>query len=131
MKPWESEPDRWVGTCRGFELVALRHSGLGHWCGYLCIPEGHPLHGRDLESDDLGPDIHGGWTWARSYLPNKKDASDGWWVGFDCAHSGDLQPGGRWRTKPTPFANNSTYKTLNFVKSELFRACAELEEALG
>ncbi len=56
---------------------------MGHRCGYILIPEGHPWHGMDYY--DIQASVHGGLTY------KQKDADGKMWLGFDCAHIGDAQ----------------------------------------
>lgn len=100
-----------------YEVVA---TSMGHRCGYVRIPEGHPLHGleysdpapgvsrEELADEQIGKrgaipvfisaldegrrvaidvlfNVHGSVTWSAS----RKNTSGDWWLGFDCAHSGD------------------------------------------
>lgn len=62
--------------------------------GYVLIPKGHPIYGRDYEGFDI--DVHGGITFswkvdlelALQYcLP--LDDLDRWMIGFDTAHFRD------------------------------------------
>jgi len=58
-------------------------------------PPGHPLHGKDY--GEVEAEVHGGW-----------------WLGFDCAHYGDLSPG---------FTNglrrDGVYRDMEFVTREV------------
>lgn len=101
------------------EAWGLRYSVLamdmGHRCGYVRVPEGHPWFGlkhwdatdgrkrnvteRGLPDWDADDDIeyedrietmlrvHGGITYSGDE-PNE-ECQRGWWFGFDCAHLGD------------------------------------------
>lgn len=64
---------------------AIRHGAFGVPCGYVRVPEGHRLHGLDCEGCDEFVRVHGGVTWSGAL-----DEEDGWWIGFDMAHSDDL-----------------------------------------
>lgn len=74
---------------------------MGHWCGYVGVPEGHPLFGQG-DSDGLFA-VHGGITFAGACQEDKEHGvchaplpgrpEKVWWLGFDCAHAGDLMPG--------------------------------------
>lgn len=117
-------------------VMLVRNS---HRCGYVGVPEGHPLYGKKY-SDQLGclksPDsseeigkrspiavlgaaltqetnsmdyvfnVHGGITWSAHFMDPDRDKEkelteigkeyleagldDGlWYIGYDCAHSGD------------------------------------------
>jgi len=93
--PWDGEPDRWEDRHAGFPVLAVRNS-LGNWCGYVGMPPGHPWHGRD--SDDVDVQVHGGLTYAGKcngvicHVPRDGEPADVFWLGFDCAHCGDLVP---------------------------------------
>lgn len=67
---------------RGYKyaVVMVDH---GHRCGYVQIPEGHPWYGKHY--NDLNIAVHGGITFSGSRVNE-----NGWWLGFDCAHSGDF-----------------------------------------
>lgn len=65
---------------------ALRHGFNGAPCGYVLVPEGHPLHGVGYDdANDTGVYAHGGLTFAGSL-----EGDGNWWLGFDMAHYGDL-----------------------------------------
>lgn len=74
--------------------------------GYLVIPRGHILWGKDYEDINSDDDIyvHGGWTFSRYYreidkIKNKiitdldgielKIKDDDWIIGFDTSHYND------------------------------------------
>lgn len=54
----------------------------GHLCGYVQIPESHPLFGKEEELNEL--DCYGGVTFNEVGPPHL--------IGFDCAHSFDYVP---------------------------------------
>jgi hypothetical protein len=60
--------------------------------GYVIIPEGHPLHGKDY--DDIDVAVHGGLTFSESaknidWEEITEEDRNGWVVGFDTAHYSD------------------------------------------
>lgn len=55
------------------------------FCGYVRIPENHKLYGMDYNDLDDILNVHGGVTFAGAL-----DGMDGFYVGFDCAHLGDM-----------------------------------------
>ena len=65
---------------------ALRHGALGAPCGYVALPEGHPLYGARYEEADVSVDAYGGVTWCGAL---KEDPSL-WCVGFDMGHACDF-----------------------------------------
>jgi hypothetical protein len=106
---------------KGIRCVCIG-GDLGHRCGYVGIPEGHFLHGKqysdpclpmsDVEKQEIGkrgiipllchrqdgtliaPDlyfnVHGSLTYSGGGKGSKYPVeSDLWWLGFDCAHTGD------------------------------------------
>lgn len=42
----DDEPDKLDFQSHGLDC-ALRRGPMKHWCGYVAIPKGHPLHGLD------------------------------------------------------------------------------------
>ena len=119
MNLWELEPDEWEGEM----VYAVRHPSVGHWCGYLGLPEGHPWHGLDYDNIEPSPDVHGGLTYAANHKPRQE--SDGlWWIGFDCAHGGDYTPG-----SPSAWDTGAAYRTLEYVKQELLKLAKQAADA--
>lgn len=94
--PWLDEPDRIEWRSGGF--VCLMHRNrMGAWCGYVGVGPGHPWHGKD--DGDINAEVHGGITYADAcaghicHVPEPGEPEHLWWLGFDCAHGGDLIPG--------------------------------------
>jgi|JI9StandDraft_1071089.scaffolds.fasta_scaffold07875_7 hypothetical protein len=96
---WNDEPDRiqWVDEITGMDCL-IKRSPVGALCGYVAVTPDHPAYGKDY--DDVEVIVHGGLTYA---APCDEDPHSGichvseegdhaWWLGFDCAHSGDLAP---------------------------------------
>jgi len=115
--PWELEPDRWEDRFFGLPVLAVREPDLGNWCGYVAVPPGHPWHGG--AHDDLNPMVHGGLTYSGfcqgriCHVARPGEPENVFWVGFDCAHAGDLVPGLRLRS------TRDTYRTLAYVQDQL------------
>jgi hypothetical protein len=144
--PWDDEPDyaQWRDEATGLPCVARRNERYGHWCGYVGVPPGHPAHGRDYEEEhETLPelDVHGGLTYAAPcdpehgicHVPGPGEGDDFWWLGFDCGHFMDHQPGlvamerelGMPGGLPPP-GISGTYRSLGYVKDE----CARLAQSL-
>ena len=70
----------------GFKYVVMN---LGNYlCGYVAIPEGHPLAGVNYNDiDDIH--CHGGLTYSEDFLTDYSNDEGYWWIGFDCNHGGD------------------------------------------
>jgi hypothetical protein len=93
----------------GCDCTIIRN-GLGSLCGYVRVPDGHPWHGKHY--DDIDAKVHGGLTFSGKLRADM----DGWWIGFDCAHSGDLVP-----AMSLTFPGD-TYRTFGYVVG----ACGDL-----
>jgi len=95
MSEWLDEPNREEFEHAGLKCLILRHTELGHLCGYIAISREHLCYGRDhdhIPYDDLFPvEVHGGLTFSREGHGDTRQKGY-WWLGFDCAHWGDLVP---------------------------------------
>jgi len=103
--PWRDEPDKmqWIDEPTGLDCLIVRNWRMGNLCGYVGVPPGHRLHGRDC--NDVDAEVHGGLTFANScdedappergicHVPEPGRPADVWRFGFDCAHFRDLVPG--------------------------------------
>jgi hypothetical protein len=124
--PDENEKERrWLSKV-GYQCLAYRHPSLLHWCGYVGLPEGHASHGKGY--DDIDANVHGGLTYARSHAPYCEP--DGcWWIGFDCAHAGDLTPGvGRLTGRESAFEGDQ-YRDINYVVAECESLASQMANA--
>ena len=112
---WDHEPDKiqWLDEATKLPCLALRNR-MGSWCGYVGVPPGHPLYGQDYDAAyeiatkmNCNIDVHGGLTFADKCQEEDKEHGichvvepdeddDIWWLGFDCAHGGDLVPSMRF-----------------------------------
>lgn len=100
-KPWDGEPDYERFSHAGLECIVIRMGQKRYLCGYVVIPEDHPLHGVDYtetEHDDDLPtiDVHGGVTYSGGVIADGAEYGDeslGFCWGFDCAHAGDYSEG--------------------------------------
>jgi hypothetical protein len=121
------------GVHEGYEWE-VTNNGIGYRCGYVRVPVGHPWHGKDYDSVEPYPDVHGGLTFAEADADCGKGGEDSaWWVGFDCAHAGDAQdpslPGRDGKPLyPMPVHDWDTLKTTEYVAAQC-RALAEQAEA--
>lgn len=66
--PWLGEADKvaWRDQDTGYECIILRDARGGHLCGYVGVPQGHPLWGfsDDAIPADLGIEVHGGLSYS-------------------------------------------------------------------
>ena len=113
---WETEPDKatWIDDATMLVCHINRALPMGHLCGYVEIPKGHPLHGVDYRNIDQLLDVHGGLTFADRDAPGVANRS-GWWLGFDCAHHGDLVPQMLFFSAREL---GGTYRDFGFVKAQ-------------
>lgn len=141
--PWTGEPDKvqWVDPATDLDCLILRNR-LGALCGYVGVPPQHPWHGNDYDdaraADGDWPNVHGGLTYADKcredagddaicHVPATGRETDVWWLGFDCAHAGDLSPyDAKRKLDPTypsyDFDLGDVYRPIDYVKAE----CANL-----
>lgn len=111
---WDSEPDiaMWTTSVAGHVMYCaiVRHSHLGHLCGYVGVLADHPNFATPCDysgedTDCFWPTVHGGVTW--------DDTKDGVrWFGFDCAHSQDVTPYSRAHY-------DGLYKDFEYVTHEV------------
>jgi hypothetical protein len=142
--PWDDEPDRveWRSAA-GYPALIVR-GPMGSLCGYVGLPPGHPMHGKNRSDTNVEElDAHGGITYAAAcagdicHVPGPGESDDVWWLGFDCAHAGDYSPGLGARLAercgeqaayfwPGGFGAE-TYRTVEFVRIWVERLASELK----
>ncbi len=125
------------GREEGFEWVVV-NNGNAHRCGYVKVEPGHPWFGKGWdELPDI--DVHGGITFASPDVQCDKGGPDnGWWLGFDCCHSGDAPdpdlPGYVDFTKLGAFPPMSrmrdVVRTQRYVEGECRRLCRQATNAV-
>ncbi len=130
--PWQSEPDRVEWQHDGFACLIVRQPELGHLCGYVAVPPGHPWHGLNDSSvydlpEDKQPSAHGGVTYAERcqgticHVPAPGEPDDVWWLGFDAAHSGDYSPGIAAICGSRQPNSYETYRDIGYMRVECER----------
>lgn len=160
-KPWLAEPDRleWRDPFTGYDCLLRRTpmaQYLGHLCGYVRVPEDHPLYGlgrsdpipRRLSADlarvlaspagkrgilDLffhDPATRPVWMLLNAHggvtWAGQFHDDPGWWFGFDCGHAGDLSPGLLELFPGNPYRHLDTYRTVAYVEGECASLAAQL-----
>ncbi len=152
--PWDAEPDElfWTDEATGYRCRLWRNSRGGHLCGYVAVPESHPLHGISYSAvvpESLRPFVDrvmegpigkrsaidvfclaGGMAMEVGMLFDThggitfSDEVDGEWrYGFDCAHANDLQPGYEVR-----YRVGGIYRDVEYVKAECASLARQLKE---
>lgn len=135
--PWREEPDRLEWWCQGMPCLVLR-GGLGQLNGYVGVPVGHPWY----EEAEPGAEAHGGITWTGkddetiSWQGLGGPIDERWWVGFDCGHAWDIQPGldAGLQTitgSSRPHMPGSVYRDLTYVHAQVEDLAIQAALALG
>ena len=136
---WDNEPDKcqWIDDETGLDCLIVRGPS-GALCGYVGVPENHSCFEKDYDAvyDELEIDVHGGLTFADRCRP-QEDPSKGichsgevankvvWWLGFDCAHLGDIAPKYDRCSDPC-----DTYKNIKYVTREVTYLASQLAPPL-
>lgn len=137
---WVDEPDHLAFEHVGMSCILHRHPSSGHWCGYVAVPPGHPWHGKDgySENQEIGLEVHGGPTYGDKcdgeicHVAKPGEPDDVWWIGFDCAHSGDLAPCSVKMDARLGFdhrfRSRDSYKTIDYITQETKRAAEQARD---
>lgn len=142
--PWKHEPDKLQYTDRisGLPCLIVRNP-MGALCGYVGVGSRHPAYGKFY--DDVDVRVHGGLTFSdfcqeggkicHKVSPGEDD--NVWWLGFDCAHGGDLLPSMLSLRKRHPelkalasgtFCRPDTYRNISYVKEQNQMLALQLKE---
>lgn len=105
----------------GFRCVITKNDRMGFLCGYVGLPPEHPFHGKDYD-DCHSIDVHGGWTYGADGV-SCIDRDEKWYLGFDCAHAGDLIP-----SMENDTIGHEVYRDEIFVTNELKSAAEQLQK---
>lgn len=123
---WEKEPNRMDWEYCGFKCLILRSPEMKHLCGYVGLPKWHPYYKK--EYNDVDVEVHGGLTFSREGSGDKWE-KDYWWIGFDCAHIGDLVPEMEKISRQLNFPKGyETYRNIDYVRNETERLVEQIKE---
>ncbi|HTE35728.1 MAG TPA: hypothetical protein VK630_04215 [Reyranella sp.] len=143
--PWDAEPDKrqWIDDATS--LPCLMHRGtLGSWCGYVGVAPGHRFHRKAADKIADHVHAHGGINFAEGCQASDDPAmgvchvapgahDKVWWIGFDCAHVGDMLPGMFRLHEIIPalgglpkFTRGYTYRDLAYVECEVTELARQL-----
>ncbi len=148
--PWSAEPDKaqWVDEATGLDCLIVRNPS-GALCGYVGLPPGHRLHGVDYDDayEVADIDVHGGLTFADRcaegaedgpgicHVPEPGRPAEVWWLGFDCAHAGDLIPSKREvydrASIDSSWRRGEVYRDFGFVQQEVAGLARQLAQVGG
>jgi hypothetical protein len=128
---WKREPDVMSFEHAGLKCYMTRHSakqGLGHWCGYVEVPEWSHLFGVNYDEGAVSDvEVHGGLTF--SDPAHWLSPESGWWFGFDCAHASDLVPG--MFEKYGVEIPGAVYRNVAYVEAEVKSLAEQLAKLIG
>ncbi|MBD8546039.1 hypothetical protein [Sphingomonas sp. CFBP 8760] len=156
--PWATEADKvaCVDPVSGYGCIIRRAPDGGHLCGYVSVPPGHPLFGREYGTmTGIMIGVHGGLDYSAACedwededrsvchpqgVPpgfqqgvhrNEAADDDAWWFGFSCNKRTDLLPEDARRPRdvrtPAFGIDEPTYKTEAFVYGECVRLAAQMK----
>lgn len=113
----KSEGDRHEFEHAGLRCLLRRTPKYLIWCGYVEVPEGHPLHGIETDDDRINRlTVHGGVTWV-----DKMGAFE-YCIGFDCNHGYDYTPYIYSIVNSTP----DQYRTKEYAEAECRRLAEQI-----
>lgn len=124
----EQNFDEWTDKDTGYICRMIRPYDGGHLCGYVKLPDNYPLKKEwNDDYDKIPVEVHGGVTF---YRPMNEDIKDERWVGFDCVHSGDLNPRNIlvYNRRIYP---DEVYRTKQYVKDECKSLARQLKDMEG
>lgn len=136
--PWKNEPDKLNWIHADMDCMIARHPSGGHLCGYVAVSDGHPVFEKGY--DDVNVTVHGGLTYANKcnghlcHVPEPGRPNNVWWLGFDCAHPGDLSPGyeshlAHFR-KTYALWKGDVYRDIEYLKAETNSLAEQLSAML-
>lgn len=130
---WDNEPDKkqWLDKETGLPCLIVRGPS-GALCGYVGVPSTHPCFEKDY--GDVCVEVHGGLTFSDRCHPREEfkgichiveegDDDNVWWLGFDCAHYGDITP-----AYDSMIDWESSYKNFRYVQNEVEFLAKQLAE---
>lgn len=156
--PWQAEPDKEQFTDELTGLPCLiKRNGSGALCGYVGVAEGHPWFGQnyywpsgyDADGNEVAlppalqalsdVSVHGGLTYSGfcqpgdqaktiCHVPAPGEPDRVWWLGFDCAHGGDLTPAYQHHL-PANLRRGDVYRDLAYVKAQCAGLAAQAKAA--
>lgn len=123
----EGNFEEWIDKETGYLCRILRPYNDGHLCGYVNVPDTHPMYNKDYSSSFYdgpfyGIEVHGGLTYS-----GDMDVKGNWWIGFDCVHSGDLSPRDVLVYGFRSYHIDDVYQTKEYVKSEVTNLAKQLK----
>lgn len=135
--PWQQEPDKkqWLDEETGYPCLIVRQIKMGHLCGYVGVPVGHPWYGTEPEAN-----VHGCVTYGSKCQDNichaVEDGEDDnvWWVGFDASHWNDRTSltdvyAKIFKSNGLEYNGLGTYKDFSYMENECQSLAKQAKEA--
>jgi len=141
---WDGEPDKiqFQDEKTGMPCLIVRGPS-GALCGYVGVNPGHPFYEQEYDGcrlkndDDEYIDVHGGLTFSGfchenadnhgiCHLPDEGEEKKVWWLGFDCAHSGDYCPAHSRYGREFRRHEFESYKALGYVRHQVRKLAAQI-----
>ncbi|HLD91385.1 MAG TPA: hypothetical protein VI911_10270 [Patescibacteria group bacterium] len=113
-------------------LYCIKDNKIGFLCGYVFIPWYHQKYNINFQEESNSLDVHGGITYENKDLERCTILlPEGKWIGFDCAHLGDLQDPEYFKLPGNRNINLSmgrldTFKDRNYVLNEIISMIEQL-----
>jgi hypothetical protein len=106
----EIEKD-WI-TKSGFRAIVIFNQNGQYRCGYVGVEKDSGYYGVENSDVDEHLNVHGGITFSGHLngLPENI-----WWIGYDCAHSGDLV---KWPYSPDSSWSKGVERSLEYCVKE-------------
>ena len=135
-------------TYEGIEYIVHKHKSMGNLCGYVRLPDDHPLI-KPLSKlrwykfvskrhyvygyDSLKIDCHGGLTFGEKITKRKSKLytqgfNIGWWIGWDYSHLGDYIP--RLASIPSLASFNDFKSDYHWTEDEVEEECHHVIDQL-
>lgn len=117
INEWEREPNhvKWRDNETGFVCEIKRHMLSGSLLGYVGIPAEHSLYGIPLDAAESILEVS---------FSDFKEGSNLFWLGFDCANLGEIQP--FWAETERCDGIVYVYRNIDYVRSECTRLAYQL-----
>jgi len=119
-----SEPWIKVFEAEGLICIIIRNV-LMNYCGYVVIPNNHPLYGKPQEEIEDLLEVHGGITHvgSLSWAPNL------FLIGFDCGHAHDIVPA-MMKYSPAYIETHqgAVYRDINYVEQEVRKLAKQIND---
>lgn len=120
------------GLYKGYKYMVM-FLPIGHRCGYVQVPDDHPIHNDCRIDPETSISCHGGITFCHRTTMPDNDTEDHLWIGFDCRHYGDAVDAaaleryfGKSKAEVASYDMKGVVRTKDYVVSECERIIDQL-----